>query len=414
MVQPKLASVWCSRPLWALLVSLFIVNVGFGIVVPILPFYALEVGATPPQIGLLLSSYALTQFVTAPLWGTLTDRIGARAVIAIGTAGLGVSLIAFGLADELWMLFAARLVGGALGTAAVPASLTSAGGVSKTEERGAAMAMMGAGMGAGFIVGPVLGGFLTIWGLATPFLVAAAISFIASAMAILVLPRYSSVAQKATKPATANQPPADRVLEPAQSTGWSTPTKLMIGFFLFAVLMASLGDSNRQATLALYSLGVFGVGGEGVGLMLTLMGTTYVLVQIAIVGRAVDRFSEAAVLFAGLALNAIGFAFLLLAVDFWTLTATVCMQGAGMACIQTSVLSMISKYAGERRGTLMGVRTGLENVSRVVGPIWGGRVYELNPTFPYISGSLIYVFCILVGLGVYVPRMLLGRSRAAL
>ncbi len=400
------ASVWRNRPLWALLISLFIVNVGLGIVVPILPFYTLEVGATPSQLGLLLSSYSLAQFVSASFWGYMTDRIGARRVIAMGNIGLGVSLVGFGLANQLWLLFLARILGGTMSGAAVPASLAYAGKTTSSEVRGAAMAMLGSGIGAGFIVGPALGGFLANWGLATPFFVSAAITAIAAIVAIRVLPRPADTGT----PLVGGLVDQPQVTQPARFA-WSAEVKVVLGFFLLAVLLSSLGDSFRQATLALYGADLFDMGGDDIGFMFTLMGTAYVLVQVLVVGRAVDRFGERIVLFTGLSLNGAGFGLFLLASDFWTLTATVCVQGAGMACMHTSVPSMISKYAGQRSGTLMGFRTTLENAARVVGPVLGTRAYEIRATLPYVTGGLIYLLAIVIGVSAYASRGLYRRLK---
>jgi DHA1 family multidrug resistance protein-like MFS transporter len=139
-----------------------------------------------------------------------------------------------------------------------------------------------------------------------------------------------------------------------------------------------------------------------------------VVAQVAVVGPAVDWIGETAVLFAGLFLNVVGFWLVVLAVDFWTLTATICVQGAGMACVQTAIPSMISKKAGSRQGTLMGVRTGLENASRVAGPIVGGRVYEVNPAYPFWTGSLTYALCIVIGGVIYMLRSNMKRSKLTL
>ena len=273
------------------------------------------------------------------------------------------------------------------------------------------MGMMGAGMGAGFILGPALGGYLSAWGLAMPFFMAAITAFIASTLAVMLLPQKVDRGVDVGSD-TSDLPDGSDVI--GKRRGWLTPTNLVLGYFLFAALMAGFGDGNRQSTLALYSIDLFAMTAEEVGLTLTMMGLTYVVAQVALVGPAVDWIGETAVLFAGLFLNVVGFWLVLLAVDFWTLTATICVQGAGMACVQTAIPSMISKKAGSRQGTLMGVRTGLENASRVAGPIVGGRVYEVNPAYPFWTGSLTYALCIVIGGVIYMLRSNMKRSKLTL
>lgn len=385
--------------MWALFLALFIVNVGFGLVIPILPFFALEVGATPSQVGLLVSAYAFTQFLTAPIWGWLTDRLGARKVVVIGTVGLSISLIAFARSDELWMLFAARLAGGAMASAPIPAALTLTGYLTRPSARGAAMSMMSSGIGAGFIVGPAMGGYLSRWGLGAPFFLSAGISLLAASLAYFIPPKpvaapVEPVDSSAEKDRA--MPPRRRVKDPE--------AVFLLMVFLAVVLLANLADANRQGTIALYALDRFQAGGDLVGFQLTLMGTTFVVLQLTFVGRMIDRHGEFPVLLAGILLNILGFGAVPLTWDFWSLTAAVCIQGAGMACVFTSVPSLISKQSGEKTGTVMGLRTSAEGIGRVVGPVFGGWVYEFNVDYPYLTGAALYFASLILGGFAYLVR----------
>src|SRR3989339_1323244 len=141
-----------------LLITMFLVMVGFGIIFPVLPFFSIELGATPFQIGMLMASYSLMQFIFAPFWGGLSDKYGRRPIILIGLFGFSITFILFGMATNLFMLFASRIAGGILSSACLPTVLAYVADVTNEEDRGAGMGMVGAAMGLGIIVGPAIGG----------------------------------------------------------------------------------------------------------------------------------------------------------------------------------------------------------------------------------------------------------------
>src|SRR5579884_1760423 len=189
-----------NRALIVLFLAIFIVMMGFGIVLPVLQFYARDVGATPFQIGLLATSYAFMQFLFAPLWGGLSDRIGRKPVFSVGLLGYAVSFVMFGLSHQVWQLFVARILGGVLSAATLPTAMAYIGDTTSEERRGGGMGMMGAAMGLGFTIGPGIGGLLGRHSLALPFFVGAALALATLALSWGALPeperrRGSSAAQ---------------------------------------------------------------------------------------------------------------------------------------------------------------------------------------------------------------------------
>src|SRR5579864_9599285 len=148
------------RGLMVLFLAIFIVMMGFGIVLPVLQFYARAVGATPLQIGLLATSYAAMQFLFAPLWGAASDRIGRKPVFSVGLLGYAVTFVMFGLSHQVWELFLARILGGILSAATLPTAMAYIGDTTSEEDRGSGMGLMGAAMGLGFTIGPGIGGLL--------------------------------------------------------------------------------------------------------------------------------------------------------------------------------------------------------------------------------------------------------------
>jgi multidrug resistance protein len=166
------------RGLAVLFLAVFIAMMGFGVVLPVLQFYAREVGATPFQIGLLATSYAVMQFLFAPVWGAVSDRIGRKPIFVLGLLGYAVSFVIFGLSHQVWELFLARILGGILSAATLPTAMAYVADTTSEEHRGGAMGMMGAAMGLGFTIGPGIGGILGQRHLALPFFVGAGLALL--------------------------------------------------------------------------------------------------------------------------------------------------------------------------------------------------------------------------------------------
>ncbi|MDH3427956.1 MAG: MFS transporter, partial [Gemmatimonadota bacterium] len=166
---------------------MFLDLVGFGIVLPLLPFYATSMGATPFEVGLIMASYSLMQLVFSPMWGSLSDRYGRRPLLLLGLFGSAVSYVLFGLASTLGILLLSRVVGGAMG-ATVPVAQAIIADSTSPQRRARGMGLIGAAFGLGFIFGPAIGGALSRWGYSVPGFAAAAVTGLNAIVAVFLLP----------------------------------------------------------------------------------------------------------------------------------------------------------------------------------------------------------------------------------
>src|SRR3954471_14322966 len=157
---------------------MFLVMAGFGIIIPVLPFYAEEIGASPTQLGLLMAVYSLTQLIFAPMWGRVSDRIGRKPVIMIGILGLAISFFLTGFSTELWMIFVARILGGILSSANMPTAMAYVADITTPENRSKGMGIIGAATGLGFVFGPAIGGIFSKVSLSTPFYVSGTLALV--------------------------------------------------------------------------------------------------------------------------------------------------------------------------------------------------------------------------------------------
>jgi len=177
-----------KRNLWILFFTLVVVMLGFGIIIPIMPFYVTSFGASGSTLGLLMATYGTMQFIFAPIWGTLSDRFGRKRILLLGVLGNLLSQLILGFSSQLWMLFAARITSGVLSSATLPTAMAFAGDSTGDRDRSGAMGLLGAAMSVGMVLGPGLGGLLAGRSLSTPFFLAAGLSAIAFVLVLAVLP----------------------------------------------------------------------------------------------------------------------------------------------------------------------------------------------------------------------------------
>jgi multidrug resistance protein len=232
------------KNLYILAFTLAVVMLGFGTVIPIMPFYVERLGAGGTELGLLVASYAVMRLICGPIWGTLSDRVGRKPVLMIGIFGYGITMILFGLATQLWMLFVFRILSGILSSATSPTTMAYIGDSTSEQDRGQGMGVLGAAVGVGTIVGPGLGGLLGGENLALPFFIAGGMSFLALLLIWLLLPE--SLPPEARQKAGEKKRPQVREMLRALSSS--------IGSLLLMAFLASFGLTTFFGIFGLYAL----------------------------------------------------------------------------------------------------------------------------------------------------------------
>jgi MFS transporter, DHA1 family, multidrug resistance protein len=367
------------RGLTVLFMAIFIVMMGFGIVLPVLQFYAREVGATPVQIGLLATSYAFMQFLFAPLWGALSDRIGRKPIFALGLFGYAVSFIIFGLSHQVWELFIARILGGVLSAATLPTAMAYVGDTTTEEGRGAGMGLMGAAMGLGFTVGPGIGGILGRQSLSLPFFVGAGLALVTLALSWGALPEPARRDRSA--------PRASRIEAIRLALGGP------LALVYVVTLVGAFALAGLEATYALFAqdrLHLSAAGGVGaIGIVFVLVGLVQAGILGGVVGRLINRWGEDRLVRGGLLLAAVGYLLIVLTNSIATLAIYAAIAGAGHSLMRPSIASLISKRTPAGQGLSIGIMDSFDSLGRVVGPAWGGWVYHAGISLPYASAGLL-------------------------
>jgi DHA1 family multidrug resistance protein-like MFS transporter len=378
------------RNIFILSFTLAVIMLGFGMVIPVFPFYIESMGASGSDLGLLTAISPFMQLIFAPIWGEVSDRKGRRPVLFVGVLGYGVSMLFFGLATQLWMLFVARGLGAILSAATLPSTYAYVSDSTSEDERGGGIGILGAAVGLGMILGPGLGGWLAAGSLSTPFFITAGLSLVTLLLILLFLPE--------SLPAEARRQTSISVSPGAQIGQLWQALLSPIGILLFMAFLVSFGLTNFQAIFGLYALKEFGYDSERVGWILTAVAIVSTATQGALTGPVTKRWGEATVIKVTLLAASAGFILLLLATSFVTVLLTTCLFALPVALLRPAVISLTSKQADTRQGMAMGLNGSFTSLGRIVGPIWAGFAFDVNYRYPYLSGAVILFIGFLISL----------------
>ncbi|MGM0846376.1 MAG: MFS transporter [Bacillota bacterium] len=369
-------------PLALLSFNLFIIMVGIGLVIPILPFYVEKFNANAQVLGALVAVFALMQFLFAPVWGRLSDRIGRKPLITIGLIGFAIAEFIFAFASGLWMLFASRILAGIFGSALMPTAMAYVSDVTEPEKRGQGMGILGAAMGMGIVIGPGIGGWLAEYDLSYPFLFAGIAASIAAVVSILILP------ESYTKEMREREEPEEKE---NQFVLMKKALKSPVGFLLVLVFIMSFGLANFQAIFSYYALERYGYGPQEVGFIILVIGLIGTVVQGYGVGKMTQWLGDEKVVTISLLISAFGFVIMTLAPNMTWVLITTAVFFIGNSMLRPSLNSLISKLAGKRQGMVMGLNNSFLSLGNVAGPLIAGSLFEWNIHIPYLFGALIMI-----------------------
>lgn len=362
---------------------MFLVMVGFGIIIPVLPFYAEELGASPTELGLLMAVYSLMQFFFAPMWGRISDRIGRKPVILTGIFGLSLSFFMMALSSNVWMLFIARVIGGVLSAANMPTVMAYVADITTEEDRSKGMGIIGAATGLGFIFGPAIGGMFTNINLDAPFYIAGTLSFFTMILVSFILKESLHYNNENKRMSQQKESFLDVIRGPFS-------TLYFLQFFI-TVSLAGL-----EATFAYFAAARAGLDAVSLGYIFMIMGLASAAVQ-GNMGKLTKKFGEHRIIQAGIIISAFGFALILFTQNFTTAAIFLAIFGIGNGVIRPSVSSLLTKGAKAGYGSATGYLSSFDSLGRIIGPVLGGLLYSIAIDLPYLSGIALS----LVALGLF-------------
>lgn len=379
-------------PLLLMAFTIFIDITGFGLVIPLLPFWAEHLGASPIGVGLILTMYALAQFLFTPLIGTLSDRYGRKPVLIISLSIEVISFALSALANSLPLLLFARLIGG-IGASNMGSAQAVVSDVTTPEKRAAGMGAIGAAIGMGFVVGPAIGGVFSPHGEVTPFWIAMGLALLNILLVLFLLPE--------TRQKQAEKPSSHEGIGILVS-GWGKAIGNGPVISLVLVnLFYTLAFTGMETVFPLLTQHFFGWGATQNGYVFMYVGILIVLMQGGMVRPLVKRYGERNLMLFGLIFLGLGLLMFLWSSNLAILLVAVGILSIGDGAVtptSTAVLSLITP-AGEQ-GEILGFSQGIGGLGRTFGPIIAGALYAFGPTIPFLAGGSFALLAIVVMLPV--------------
>lgn len=386
------------KKLSVILGMLITVFIGFGLIIPVLPLMVRQVGASPVQLGMMLAVYSAVAFITAPLWGHLSDHVGRKPVLITGLFGFAAGFLLFGLAQHiLWLMYAARVVGGGFSGAVTATAMAYIADVTTVEERTRGMAFAGAAIGLGFIIGPGVGGLLSRYGLSVPFFVASLLAVGNAIWGAAVLQesrRVDEGASTSSSSTPSSSAPARFITSQWKAFSGSLKYLYMIGFAgQFAV-------TSLEGTFQYFEMLRIGASAVQIGGMFVISGLVAAVVQGGIIPRYVKHGRELSALYAGLIVSGGGLLLVLASTNFWNAVCFITIFSVGNTVLRAPLSSLISKQTTVGLGLANGLLTSLDNLARIVGPLFATTLFVLHPDLPYVTAAII-TFAALALIGAY-------------
>ncbi len=394
--------------------------IGFGIVLPLLPFYASQFHASAVAIGLLYSLYSFAQLIFSPLWGSYSDRIGRRAIMLMSTLGASLAYLLFAFSNSLGLLFVSRLVAGIMG-GNISTAQAYVADVTTHEERAKGMGLIGAAFGIGFVMGPALStlfihpafqDFFHRVGLvsfsqwmsqnkyAVPGFFAALLSFSSFLLVWFKLPETVQKlkvqeldSSRIVKISLFSKSFWRTVLEQSSSEG-----KQLLPLLLVSAFLLSFGQANLYSSFPLFCKGVLNLSAEHVGFQYIYMGLIAVLIQGGLIRLLTKKYPEEKLFLVGSVLMVIGMVLIPFAGSEHLLTLFIVIMSIGGSLNGPTLNSLLSKKGDPAKvGQMMGTSQGIAALGRVVGPTWGGILYDIGFRLPFLLTATLVSFTVVVG-----------------
>ncbi len=361
--------------------TVFLDLLGFGLILPLLPFYAMRFGAHGKQIGLLFACFSIAQFFGAPVLGRLSDRIGRRPVLLLCLFGSTISLLATGLTDTLYTLMAARALAGLFGGSIATAQAYVAD-VTRPAERTKYMGLIGASIGMGFVFGPFVGAELSRFGFGTAAFVAAGLS---AANFLLALARL----RESLPPSARGQSQRTALSIKSLRDALSRP---VVGPLLILSTGATLAFVSMESTFALLAKLRFGFSEQTMGRLFALLGVTIAVVQGGLIGPLARRFGEVSVGVVGFLILSVAFAAIPWLPTRELTVITLLFVALGQGLLTPTLSTMLSRaVAATEQGGTLGLGQSLGSLARAIGPIVAGTLFDTAQFLPYAFAALLAV-----------------------
>ncbi len=381
-------------PILVIVMTLFIDATGFGIIIPLLPFYAENFQAGSAALGILVASFSLMQFLFSPILGRISDNVGRKPVLIISILTSVASFLLFALANSFFILLLSRIVAGlATETAVAQAYIAD---ITSKKERASGIGKVGAAHGAGFITGPAIGGLLSVYGFSAPGFAAVFLTLVNLLFVLFFLPE------------SLKKESSELRLSPRSTSGFfhkilAAFAKPLIGAVLMIFFIVFLSFSAIPVIMPLLGVAFFGFGSVEMSYFFMYIGTVQIILQGVVIGRLTEKFGEEKLIAFGPLLMMLGIFLMPLIPNIAIFMLSLTMIASGSGIMRTVVPSFISKStaANEQGGTL-GVANSVASIATVPGPLIGGSLFEFaGLAAPFFASAAMLIVAFGLGCRVF-------------
>jgi len=389
-------------PSFVIFMTTFIDMIGFGMVIPLLPFHPETVEAGALALGLLIGSFSLMQFIFSPLLGRLSDKVGRRPVILLSIFSSTISFIVFALANSFTMLLISRITAGMATEAAVAQAYIA--DITTEKERTTGLGKVGAAHGAGFIIGPAIGGLLSIYGFSAPGFAAAALTGVNFLFAFFFLPE-SNVHTDSGMQKSVNSDGYWRRLAKAL-------TKPLIGTVFVILFIITFAFSAVPVIVPLLGIAFFGFGELEMSYFFMYIGVVQIVLQGILIGRLTERWGEKNLILFGSLLMTVGMFIIPLFPSIVAFFFALTMISSGIGILGTVVPSFISKRSpADEQGGMLGVAQSVGSIARIPGPLVGGLIAEfVGLDVAFLLSAALVMIAFALGFKVFQAHKFRGQQ----
>jgi MFS transporter, DHA1 family, tetracycline resistance protein len=357
-----------NSPLLSIFLIVLVDVLGLTIILPLLPFYAESLGASPAVVGLLISTYAFCQLIAGPPLGQISDRVGRRPVLLVSQIGTFIGFLILAYANVLWLVFLSRIIDGlTAGNLTVAQAYIS--DVTKPQDRARAFGMIGVAFGLGFLVGPAVSGFLAQFGNSYPIFAAAGLSLTSILCTYFLLPGVPPHPSPETESAR-----RWRVYVDAFKDGRLGP--LLWQFFTFTFAFATFISGFALFAERRFTYDDAPFGAKEVGYVFAYLGLVGIIIQ-GVMGKLVNRFGERRLVRIGFGSMAAGFALLSAVYYIPYLLLAITLLTIGSTLLRPSLTSLITQHvARHRQGMAIGLTQSLMSIAQIIAPVIAGTLIQ--------------------------------------
>ena len=380
-------------PIFVIVLTVFIDVTGFGIIIPLLPFYANEFQAGPTALGVLIASFAIMQFFFSPLLGKASDKQGRKPILLISLFISFISFTIFSFANSYLMLLFSRIIGGIATERAVAQAYIA--DVTDHKNRTKEMGKIGAALGAGFIIGPALGGILSTYGFSIPGYAAMSLTLINILFVISFLPEPQRIKEKTVESIS-------------QSSGYfrglrDSLRKPLLGPTLLILFIVTLAFSTIPVIVPLLSIDFFNFNSLELSYVFIYIGLIQIVMQGFLINRLSKRFGEEKLIALGPILMATGILLMPIFQNVAIFFLANAVLAAGFGLINTSIPAFLSKRISlNEQGSILGIAGSVASVANIPGPLIIGLIYSISGSFvPFFISAVMLIVAFLIGCRVY-------------